>query len=477
VNTSIKRTVVSLVLILSTAAALNVSAASRPDAMSNKPSLAPMLEGVTPAVVNIYTTQEAPAPRELRYFNREDLSREDLRRYFEDNEGRSAQESPGRSVRATGSGVIVDAENGYIVTNHHVIADASTIKVSLKDGREFAAKLLGSDASTDVALLQIEANDLQALQFADVEKVRVGDYVLAIGNPFGIGQTVTSGIVSALGRGGLNKENYEDFIQTDAAINMGNSGGALIDIEGRLVGMNTAIISGNGSNAGIGFAVPADMISIVMGHLARDGEMRRGQLGLQIQDLTSAMESVLATGAGKGALVTNVMPDSAAEAAGIQPSDVIVGLNGSDIDSGRELRNAIGLLGVDKEIQLALYRDGRKQSVNAVIGSGQANTARVEQDKGRDLSDPAFAGAALRSLDLDSLSAKTTGTDTAVVVERVAQGSPAYLAGLRPGDIIYEVNKDGIKNLREFNEKVTEDSNVTALSILRENRRMLVILS
>lgn len=472
-NTSIKRTAVSLVLILTTAvAALNVSAASRPDAVSDKPSLAPMLEGVTPAVVNIYTTQEAQAPRELQYFNREDL-----RRFFEDNEGRVPQESPGRSVRATGSGVIVDAESGYIVTNHHVIANASTIKVSLKDGREFDAKLLGSDASTDVALLQIEAQDLQALQFADVEKVRVGDYVLAIGNPFGVGQTVTSGIVSALGRGGLNRENYEDFIQTDAAINMGNSGGALIDIEGRLVGMNTAIISGNGSNAGIGFAVPADMISIVMGHLVRDGEMRRGQLGVQIQDLTSAMESVLATGAGKGALVTNVMPDSAAEAAGIQPSDVIVGLNGNDIDSGRELRNAIGLLGVDKEIQLALYRDGRKQSVNAVIGGGQASTARVEREQGRDLSDPAFAGAALRSLDLDSVSAKNSGTDTAVVVEDVAPRSPAYLAGLRPGDIIYEVNKEGVKNLREFNEKVAEDNNVTALSILRENRRMLVILS
>jgi serine protease DegQ len=473
VNTSIKRTAVSVVLILTTAvAALNVSAVNRPDAESNIPSLAPMLEGVTPAVVNIFTTQEARAISDPRYLNREDL-----RRFFENNEGRSPQENPSGAVRATGSGVIVDAEKGYIITNHHVIANASTIKISLKDGREFDAKLLGSDASTDVALLQIEAKDLKALQFADVERVRVGDYVLAIGNPFGIGQTVTSGIVSALGRGGLNRENYEDFIQTDAAINMGNSGGALIDLEGNLVGMNTAIISGNGSNAGIGFAVPADMISIVMGHLARDGEMRRGQLGVQIQDLTSAMESVLATGAGKGALVTNVMPDSAAEAAGIQPSDVIVGLNGHDIDSGRELRNAIGLLGVDKEIQLALYRDGRKQSVNAVIGGAQTSTASVEQAKGRDLAEPTFAGAALRSVDLDAVSAKTSGTATAVVVENVTQGSPAYLAGLRPGDIIYEVNKEGIKNLREFNGKVAHDDNVTALSVLRENRRMLVILS
>lgn len=472
-NTSIKRTAVSVVLILTTAvAALNVSAANRPDAESNIPSLATMLEGVTPAVVNIFTTQEARATSDPRYLNREDL-----RRFFENNEGRSPQANPSGSVSATGSGVIVDAEKGYIITNHHVIANASTIKISLKDGREFEAKLLGSDASTDVALLQIEAKDLKALRFADVERVRVGDYVLAIGNPFGIGQTVTSGIVSALGRGGLNRENYEDFIQTDAAINMGNSGGALIDLEGHLVGMNTAIISGNGSNAGIGFAVPADMISIVMGHLARDGEMRRGQLGVQIQDLTSAMENVLATGAGKGALVTNVMPDSSAEAAGIQPSDVIVGLNGHDIDSGRELRNAIGLLGVDKEIQLALYRDGHRQSVNAVIGGAQTRTASVEQAKGRDLADSAFAGAALRSVDLDTVSAKTSGTATAVVVENVAQGSPAYLAGLRPGDIIYEVNKEGIKNLREFNGKVAHDSNVTALSVLRENRRMLVILS
>jgi len=363
----------------------------------------------------------------------------------------------------------VDAEKGYIVTNHHVIADADVISVSLQDGREFTAKLLGSDASTDVALLEIEGDNLQELEFADVEDLRVGDYVVAVGNPFGIGQTVTQGIVSALGRSGLNNDNYEDFIQTDAAINMGNSGGALVDLEGRLVGINTAIISGTGTNAGIAFAVPVDMIASVVTHLERDGEVRRGQLGVQIQDLTSAMETALQTGAGTGALVTSVMPGSAAEAAGIEASDVIVEIDGRKIESGRELRNVVGLMSLNQEVELLVFRDGQSQRVKAVVGGSQPSVAANAQDEGRQLADPAYQGAQLRSVE----QAGSTGVE----VVNVEQGSPAWQAGLRPGDVIFEVNRSEVATLQEFNQRVDDDAPVTALGVLRENRRMLVIMS
>ncbi|MDX1491802.1 MAG: Do family serine endopeptidase [Pseudohongiellaceae bacterium] len=473
-NTRIKQFLAGTVIGMCTATmAFGSSANSAAELQFSRPSLAPMLENVTPAVVNILTTQQTRRQSAPQFFDRDDL-----RRFFQDDEGRQPQLSPRSMVQATGSGVIVDAVEGYVITNHHVIANASTIKVATKDGREYEATLIGSDASTDVALLQIDADNLQALEFADVDNLRVGDYVLAIGNPFGVGQTVTSGIVSALGRGGLNRENYEDFIQTDAAINMGNSGGALIDLEGKLVGMNTAIISRSGSSAGIGFAVPADMIDAVIGHLERDGEVRRGQLGVLIQDLTAAMEQVLKTGAGDGALVTSVMPGSAADKAGIQASDVIVAIDGEALRNGRELRNAIGLLGVNKDIELTLYRDGRKLDVRATIGGG-VNTSVASQTEApqRDLADPAYLGATLRSIDLDSVTANTSGVDTAVQVVTVAQGSPAYMSGLREGDIIYQVNKQDVKNLRDFNKQLAASEAVTALSIVRENRQMLIIVS
>ena len=457
-----KKQVVSLVFMLGLGAVASspAMAVSEEAASNGVPSLAPMLEEVTPAVVIVSTSQTSRAPEALRF-----LGEEDLRRFFDEQQG---QADP-RAVRGTGSGVIVDAEKGYIVTNHHVIADADVISVSLQDGREFTAKLLGSDASTDVALLEIEGDNLQELEFADVEDLRVGDYVVAVGNPFGLGQTVTQGIVSALGRSGLNNDNYEDFIQTDAAINMGNSGGALVDLEGRLVGINTAIISGTGTNAGIAFAVPVDMIASVVTHLERDGEVRRGQLGVQIQDLTSAMETALQTGAGKGALVTSVMPGSAAEAAGIEASDVIVEIDGRKIESGRELRNVIGLMSLNQEVELLVYRDGQSQLVKAVVGGSQPSVAANAQDEGRQLADPAYQGAQLRSVE----QAGSTGVE----VVNVEQGSPAWQAGLRQGDVIFEVNRSDVATLQEFNQRVDDDAPVTALGVLRENRRMLVIMS
>jgi len=457
-----KKQVVSLVFMLGLGAVASspAMAVSEEAASKGVPSLAPMLQEVTPAVVIVSTSQTSRAPESLRF-----RGEEDLRRFFNEQQG---QADP-RAVRGTGSGVIVDADKGYIVTNHHVIADADVISVSLQDGREFTAKLLGSDASTDVALLEIEGDNLQELEFADIEDLRVGDYVVAVGNPFGLGQTVTQGIVSALGRSGLNNDNYEDFIQTDAAINMGNSGGALVDLEGRLVGINTAIISGTGTNAGIAFAVPVDMIASVVTHLERDGEVRRGQLGVQIQDLTSAMETALQTGAGKGALVTSVMPGSAAEAAGIEASDVIVEIDGRTIESGRELRNVVGLMSLNQEVELLVFRDGQSQRVKAVVGGSQPSVAANAQDEGRQLADPVYQGAQLRSVE----QAGSTGVE----VVNVEQGSPAWQAGLRPGDVIFEVNRSEVATLQEFNQRVDDDAPVTALGVLRENRRMLVIMS
>lgn len=465
-----KKLVLSLVLFTSISGLAATTAMAAPQA--ERVSLAPMLEHVTPAVVIVSTTQTASAPESLRY-----LDESQLRRFFSDPSAGGPQSAPRGEVRGVGSGVIVDAEKGYIVTNNHVIDNADEINVSLQDGREFKATLIGSDPSTDVALLQIEAGQLESLKLADIDQVRVGDYVVAIGNPFGVGQTVTQGIVSALGRGGLNNDNYEDFIQTDAAINMGNSGGALVNLDGELIGINTAIISGSGTSAGIAFAVPVNMIAAVMDQLEQFGEVRRGQLGVQIQDLTSAMESALQTGAGKGALVTSVLPGSAAEQAGLEVSDVIVAVDKDSVDSGRDLRNIIGLLRLNQAVTLQVYRDGKKQSFNAVIGGVEPSVAANEAQPNRNLSDPEFLGAQLRNLDLTAQASRSAGISGGVEVMSVDQQSPAWRAGLRPGDVIYAVNRADVANLQDFNELVAGKSQVTALGVVRENRRMLVILS
>lgn len=466
-----KNLVVRLLLIVSMSGALAANASAAGDILraNGVPSLAPMLENVTPAVVIVSTTQSASGPESLRF-----MDEDDLRRFFTDPSARGQQQRG--VVRGMGSGVIVDADQGYIVTNNHVIANADAINVSLQDGREFKASLVGADPSTDVALLQIEADDLMALDFADIDRVRVGDYVVAVGNPFGVGQTVTQGIVSALGRGGLNNENYEDFIQTDAAINMGNSGGALVNLDGELIGINTAIISGSGTSAGIAFAVPVNMITAVMDQLEQYGEVRRGQLGVQIQDLTSAMDSALKTGASKGALVTSVMPGSAAEQAGLEVSDVIVAVDDQAVENGRDLRNIIGLMRVNQDVKLHIFRDGKAQTVSAVIGGAEPTVAANDAQPNRSLSDPVYLGAELRSLDQNAVASRN-GLHGGVEVLSVEQGSPAWSAGLRPGDVIYEVNRSDVASLQDFNEAVADQSQVTALGVVRDNRRMLVIVS
>lgn len=424
------------------------------------PSLAPMLEDVTPAVVNIAVTRS----RNLR-----ERIPEELRRFFEGPGGGDDGEPPVQRSRGAGSGVIVDAEQGYVVTNHHVVAEADSVQVGLQDGRQFDAEVVGSDERTEIALLQIDADDLAELEFADIDDVRVGDYVVAIGNPFGIGQTATQGIVSAMGRAGINPENYEDFIQTDAAINVGNSGGALVNMNGQLIGINTAIISGSGTSAGVGFAVPADMASIIVERLREDGVVNRGQLGVLIRDYSPAMEEAMNLGTDSGALVTRVVPGSGAEEAGIQVSDVIVSIDGESVDNARDLRNAVGLTRVNEEVELVLYRDGERQTVAATIRGDQDQEASADdQDgsEGRSPNDSTFFGARLR----------TAPSGDGVEVVDVQERSRAAAAGLQPGDLIFAVNRNEISNLREFNELASGESSVTALGIERDGEQALIVL-
>ena len=412
------------------------------------PSLAPMLEQVTPAVVSIRVSKAMPASG-------------------------SGGEQLGRAyATGAGSGVIVDAAQGLIITNHHVVAGASRITVRLLDERTLEATLLGSDSGTDVALLQVEAEDLVEIAFADVSTVAVGDYVVAIGNPFGIGQTVTSGIVSALGRAGINSDNYEDFIQTDAAINLGNSGGALVDMEGNLIGINTAMISGSGGSNGIGFAVPTDMVASVMDHLKRDGEVRRGLLGVAIADATPEIVAALEVDVDHGAVVTSVMPDSAAEKAGVQLSDVIVEIDGKQVRGSRELRNMVGLMRQDQLVELVLYRNGIRESVQARIGgsTGQA----IPGNSAVSISNE-FRGAKLGSFKGNNY------TNQGIEVISLSQFGAAWAAGLREGDVIVEVNRRSIADMEAFNSATSvtaADSRggISALTVIREGRKILMFL-
>ncbi|WP_448190340.1 Do family serine endopeptidase [Azospirillum sp. sgz301742] len=328
--------------------------AALPATANGATTIAPMLDQVTPAVVNIAVLSRAPQAAD------NPLMRDPFfRRFFGD-----LQQAQARPQVSAGSGVIVDAQRGYIITNHHVIANAQEIAVTLKDRRRIRAKLVGSDEATDVALLQIQAERLTALPIGDSDRLRVGDFVVAIGNPFGLGQTVTSGIVSALGRSGLKVEGYEDFIQTDASINPGNSGGALVSFNGELIGMNTAIIGPAGGSVGIGFAVPTNIIRSVMDQLIEHGAVRRGRLGVAIQDLTPDLAETLNVPGDQGAVIAKVEPGSAADRSGLRSGDVVTSVDGRPIHSGTDLRNRIGLVRTGTPVQITLLRDGQQRSIS-----------------------------------------------------------------------------------------------------------------
>ncbi len=390
------------------------------------PSLAPMLERVTPAVVNI-STQGRLQSDDLP------LLRDPLFRwFFEDRRPRQ------RGTQSLGSGVVVDADNGLILTNHHVIEKADKIRVTLSDGREFDAELLGADPDTDIAVLQVAATDLTAIPLADSDRLRVGDFVVAIGNPFGLRQTVTSGIVSALGRTGLGIEGYEDFIQTDASINPGNSGGPLVNLRGELVGINTAILAPSGGNVGIGFAIPSNMADAISRQIVEYGGINRGTFGIAAQDLTPALAQALGIAARQsGAVVNDIEPNSAAAESGLQPGDVIVALGDRAVAGAADLETQLALRRIGDRIQLRVLRDGSQRTLKAQLADPYATYV-----------DGASVAAILSGCRLKAvLDESGLGRLRGIAVGPVIEDSAAWERGLRKGDIIFEANRERVDTL------------------------------
>ncbi|SCY19216.1 serine protease Do/serine protease DegQ [Nitrosospira sp. Nsp13] len=422
------------------------------DNKSSVPSLAPLLQDVTPAVVNI-SVQTRSAIEDNPLF-RDPF----FRRFFE------LPDQAARPERSAGSGVIVDAAKGYVVTNFHVVKDAQQVLVTLKDRRQFQAKLVGTDPGTDIALLKIEAKNLRALSLGDSDLLKVGDFVVAIGNPFGLGQTVTSGIVSALGRSGLDIEGYEDFIQTDASINPGNSGGALVNLKGELIGINTAIIGPSGASVGIGFAVPSAMVKSVLDQIVRFGEVRRGRLGANGEDITYDLASSLGLASTEGAIISTVDPGSPAEKGGLKPRDVVTAINGRAVRSAVDLRNKVGMRPIGETIDLRLIRDGKPLTVKIKIdkppelaGSGAVAV-------------PQLAGAAVANLKAGR------GRTEGVLVTEVDANSPAWLHGFRPGDIIIGVNRRKVRSIQELLAVLKASEDALIFDLLRGDFRLTIVI-
>lgn len=394
------------------------------------PTLAPMLKAVLPSVVNI-STQGTVTTAQNPMMN------DPFFRQF------APQAPQKRRTQGIGSGVIVNAKKGYIITNNHVIDHADTIFVTLENKQKLKAKLIGADAETDIAVLQIEAKNLVSIPLGNSDQLQVGDFAVAIGNPFGLSHTVTSGMVSALGRADLGIEGYENFIQTDASINPGNSGGALIDLRGRLIGINSAILAPSGGNVGIGFSIPINMAKKVMNQLLEHGEIKRGLLGVQIQDLNSDLADAMDLSGVKGALVARVTPNSAAEKAGVEAGDVIVAINGQKITGANALRNNIGLKRAGEKVDIELFRNQHKRTVSAKIGggtSGQIIASTTEL-------------ALLKGATLKELSQKKNyqGTSKGLLITDVKPNSPAAQVGLIKGDIILAVNKREVATIADLN--------------------------
>lgn len=417
------------------------------------PSLAPMLERVTPAVVNISTITQIQAESHPL------LSDPFFRRFFE-----QPHRQRKRNNQSLGSGVIIDAEQGILLTNHHVIDQADAIDVKLQDGRELSAELIGSDPETDIAVLRIPAQDLTAIALGDSDQLRVGDFVVAIGSPFGLSHTVTSGIVSALGRTDLGIEGLESFIQTDASINPGNSGGPLVDLHGRLVGINTAILAPGGGNVGIGFAIPIAMVRAIADQLLEHGKVRRGLLGVAVQDLTPELAKAMDAENTGGALVSGVEPGSAAAAAGLRPGDLIIAVNGQSVAGAAALRTQIGLLQIGTPLKLDLIRDGARIRLQSTVADPYADYI----DGGR--LTPILKGAKLGNLSRNN----GKNRPSAVTVGTVEKASPAWQAGLREGDILLQANQKQVSNLEQLGRILRRDRTLTSLHIQRGNRTIVI---
>ncbi len=415
------------------------------------PSLAPMLRKATPAVVNISTKTKIEIAENP-------LLRDPFFRHFFEIPNMPRQ----RETSSLGSGVIVDARNGYIITNNHVIDKADEIQVTLHDGRQLNARLIGTDPESDIAVIKVEPKNLTELPIADSSLLQVGDFVVAIGNPFGLGQTVTSGIVSALGRSGLGIEGYEDFIQTDASINPGNSGGPLVNLRGELVGINTAILAPSGGNVGIGFAIPSNMANKIKNSLIEHGSIKRGQLGVTIQDLNPELAQAFGLDQTQGAVITAVQPKSPAAKAGLEPGDIVLAINDRRVRNGAEIRNTIGLLPVGEEVKLEILHRGETRIVKT-----ETAAPKIVREEGQKIH-PKLMGTLLGN---------TTPNDpvTGVRIEKIHSSSYAFQAGLRPGDIIVMANRQPIASLDDLKNAVA-DSRDLLLNIQRGEGGFFIML-
>ncbi|HHA1294841.1 TPA: serine endoprotease DegP [Enterobacter ludwigii] len=464
----------SLGLALSPLTATAAETASSAATAQQMPSLAPMLEKVMPSVVsiNVEGSTTVNTPRMPRNFQQ----------FFGDNspfcqDGSPFQSSPfcqgggagddtqgggqQQKFMALGSGVIIDAAKGYVVTNNHVVDNANSIKVQMSDGRKFDAKVVGKDPRSDIALIQIQdPKNLTAIKIADSDALRVGDYTVAIGNPFGLGETVTSGIVSALGRSGLNAENYENFIQTDAAINRGNSGGALVNLNGELIGINTAILAPDGGNIGIGFAIPSNMVKNLTAQMVQYGQVKRGELGILGTELNSELAKAMKVDAQRGAFVSQVMPNSSAAKAGIKAGDVITSLNGKPISSFAALRAEVGSMPIGSKVTLGLLRDGKP--VNVSLELQQSSQNQVD-------SSTIFSG-------IEGAEMSNKGQDKGVVVNNVKANSPAARIGLKKGDVIMGANQQPVKNIAELRKILDSKPSVLALNIQRGDTSIYLLM-
>ncbi|HCM9423550.1 TPA: serine endoprotease DegP [Enterobacter asburiae] len=464
----------SLGLALSPLTATAAETASSAATAQQMPSLAPMLEKVMPSVVsiNVEGSTTVNTPRMPRNFQQ----------FFGDNspfcqDGSPFQSSPfcqgggagddsqgggqQQKFMALGSGVIIDAAKGYVVTNNHVVDNANSIKVQLSDGRKFDAKVVGKDPRSDIALIQIQdPKNLTAIKIADSDALRVGDYTVAIGNPFGLGETVTSGIVSALGRSGLNAENYENFIQTDAAINRGNSGGALVNLNGELIGINTAILAPDGGNIGIGFAIPSNMVKNLTSQMVQYGQVKRGELGILGTELNSELAKAMKVDAQRGAFVSQVMPNSSAAKAGIKAGDVITSLNGKPISSFAALRAEVGSMPIGSKVTLGLLHDGKP--VNVSLELQQSSQNQVD-------SSTIFSG-------IEGAEMSNKGADKGVVVNNVKANSPAARIGLKKGDVIMGANQQPVKNIAELRKILESKPSVLALNIQRGDTSLYLLM-
>ncbi|ELQ3994846.1 serine endoprotease DegQ [Enterobacter bugandensis] len=415
------------------------------------PSLAPMLEKVLPAVVSVQVEGTAVQSQRVP---------EELKKYFGD-------ESPNQQAQpfeGLGSGVIIDAAKGYILTNNHVISQADKISVQLNDGREFDAKLIGGDDQSDIALLQVQnPSNLTQIAIADSDKLRVGDFAVAVGNPFGLGQTATSGIISALGRSGLNLEGLENFIQTDASINRGNSGGALLNLNGELIGINTAILAPGGGSIGIGFAIPSNMAKTLAQQLIQFGEVKRGLLGIKGMEMSADIAKAFNINVQRGAFVSEVLPNSGSAKAGIKSGDVIVSLNDKPLSSFAELRSRIATTEPGAKVKLGLIRDGKPLNVEVTLDKSTSSSASAE------LIAPALQGATLSD---GQLKDGTKG----IRLDTVEKSSPAAQAGLHQEDVIIGVNRNRVQSIAELRKVLESKPAVIALQVMRGNESIYILL-